>query len=77
MGATNRPAESDWHMNLVDSHWDSLDGCHSKNMRPSTGFVDTLHIPLTSPVAALRPNRDGVPAALVAWACLDQPPGFG
>jgi hypothetical protein len=27
-------------MNLVDSHWDSLDGCHSKNMRPSTRFVD-------------------------------------
>jgi hypothetical protein len=62
MGATKSRAESDWHMNLVDSQWDSLDGCHAKNMRPSTGFVNALHIPLTSPVGALHPHRDGVPA---------------
>lgn len=26
------------------------------------GIVDALHIPLTSPVGALHPRRDGVPA---------------
>jgi hypothetical protein len=26
------------------------------------GIVDALHIPLTSPVGALHPHRDGIPA---------------
>ncbi|MDT5242975.1 MAG: hypothetical protein QOD36_351, partial [Mycobacterium sp.] len=26
------------------------------------GIVDALHLPLTSPLGALHPHRDGVPA---------------